>query len=126
MRQSQKRCPLMRYLGNHPLFTRHPNEPHLDWINVLFWHFKLDKKNSDGLFEFTHHLVTQKKKKVWGKKREKNWNKKVLNSLSRGTRNYSEYSLVMMSSFSFSQQNIIVQVYTLYESMWLSNPRHRN
>ena len=54
----------MRYLGNHPLFTRHPNEPHLDWVNVLFWHFKLDKKkNSDGLFEFTNHLVTKKKYK---------------------------------------------------------------
>ena len=56
----------MRYLGNHPLFTGHPNEPHLDWINALFWHFKLDKKNkinksSDGLFEFMHHLITEKK-----------------------------------------------------------------
>ena len=78
---------------------------------------KNNNNNSDGLFEFMHHLVTGKK--VWGKRREKNWNKKVLNSLSWGTRNYSEYSLVMMSSFSFSQQNIIVQVYTLYESMWL-------
>ena len=81
----------MRYLGNHPLFTGHPNEPHLDWINALFWHFKLDKKKiSDGLFKFILHLVTGKK--VGGKRREKNWNKKVLNSLSVGTRNYSEYS----------------------------------
>ena len=126
MRQSQKRCPLMRYLGNHPLFTGYPNEPHLDLINALFWHFKLDKikKNSDGLLEFMQHLVTEKKYEE--KEEKKNWNKRVLNFLSRGTRNYSEYSLVIMSSFSFSQQNIIVQVYTLYESMWLSNPRHRN
>ena len=83
----------MRYLGNHPLFTGHPNKPHLDWINALFWHFKLDKKKkkiSDGLFKFILHLVTGKK--VRGKRREKNWNKKVLNSLSVGTRNYSEYS----------------------------------
>ena len=100
----------MRYLGNHPLFTGHPIEPHLDWINALFWHLKLDKKKiSDGLFKFILHLVTGKK--VGGKSREKNWNKKVLNCLSVGTRNYSEYSLVMMSSFSFSQQNIIVYLF---------------
>ena len=75
------------------------------------------KKNSDGLLEFMQHLVTEKKYEE--KEEKKNWNKKVLNFLSRGTRNYSEYSLVIMSSFSFSQQNIIVPVYTLYESMWL-------
>ena len=121
MRQSQKRCPLMRYLDYHPLFTGHPNEPHLDWINALFWHFKLDKKKKKKkiVMDYLNLCTIWLQKKVWGKRREKNWNKKVLNSLSWGTRNYSEYSLVMMSSFSFSQQNIIVQVYTLYESMWL-------
>ena len=56
-------------------------------------------------------------KKSMRKKKRKKIEIKVLNFLSRGTRNYSEYSLVITSSFSFSQQNIIVQVYTLYESM---------